>query len=109
MPKPQPRNTYRLFTPPSAVAVMQLQSDANDVPDINVLLAAIDEVRDDVFDDVLASQTPIMQSPTQPIIAATTQFSPSLQRLKPMNLFCRSNERKNKYHQQRNGQVLAKK
>ena len=62
--------------PPSAVAVTQSQSDANDAPGFNVLLAAIDERHDDVFDDVLASQTPITQSPTQPIIAAATQSSP---------------------------------
>ena len=45
--------------PPSALAVTQPKSEAENTPCINVLLAAIEEAHNDLFDDVLVSQTPI--------------------------------------------------
>ena len=77
-PNPIQSNADYLYTPPNAVAVTQSQSEVEDVPGINVLLSAIDEVHDDVFDETLLAQKPIIESPSQPILAAATQSSPSL-------------------------------
>ena len=40
-----------------------------------------------VYDETLLAQTPIVESPTQPIIAAATQSSPELISLPPTDLF----------------------
>ena len=62
--------------PSSAVAVTQLQSEYDNSMGAKVLLAPSQRMHEEIYDETLLVQTPNIQSPTQPIIAATTQASP---------------------------------
>ena len=95
--------------PPSAVAVTQTQSEYDNSMGADVLLAASQMMHDEVFDETLLAQTPIIQSPTQPIIAAVTQPSPEGVRATPINLFNRIADRKRSYQKESNGEGLQKK
>ena len=68
-----------IHPPPSAAVITQTQSDHPEAPGFDALLAASsDAPEDDLFDETLMSQTPVIQSSSsQPIIPAATQLSPS--------------------------------
>ena len=46
------------------------------VPGFHALLSVTQQAYEDIFDDALASQTPVIPSPTQPIVPVVTQHSP---------------------------------
>ena len=73
--------------PSSAVAVTQTQSEYDYSMGAEVLLAASQRMHEEVYDETLLVQTPNIQSPTQPIIAATTQPSSKVVCLTAINLF----------------------
>ena len=96
--------------PPSAVVVTQTQSDHPEAPGFDALLAASHAPEDDLFDETLMAQMPIIHSPTQPIIPAATQDSPSIARPTPTNLIQHMDNRKRNYQKGANGgESLAKK
>ena len=96
--------------PPSAAVITQTQSGHPEVPGFNALLAASDVPEDDLFDETLMAQTPIIHSPSQPIIPAATQDSPSIARPTPTNLIEHMDNRKRNYLKDANGgEALAKK
>ena len=94
---------------PSAVALTQIQSDHETSIGIDLLLAASEMAHDEVYDETLLTQTPIVESPFQPIIAAVTQSSPELARLAPTNLFGAIDDSKHSYMKDSNGQAFQKK
>ena len=83
--------------PPSAAVIAQTQSDHPEAPGFNVFLAASDLPEDDLFDETLMAQTPIIHSPSQPIIPAATQHSPSIACPTPTNLIEHMDNRKQNY------------
>ena len=94
--------------PSSAVAVTQMQSDYDNSMSADVLLAASQMMHDEVYDETLLAQTPNIESPTQPIIAAATKPSPKGVSPTPINLFNRIADRKWSYQKESNGEGLQK-
>ena len=87
----------------------QTQSEHDNSIDIDVLLAAGEMIHDEVYDETLLAQTPIVESPTQPIIAAATQSSPELICLPPKDLFGAITDCKRSYMKDTNGEAVQKK
>ena len=95
--------------PPSAVAVTQTQSEHDNSIGIDVLLTASKMTHDKVYDETLLAQTPIVESPTQPIIAAATQSSPELICLPPTDVFGAIADCKCSYMKDSDGEAFQKK
>ena len=95
--------------PPSAAVITQTQSDHPEAPSFNSLLAASDQPEDDLFDETLMAQMPIIHSPSQPIMPAATQHSPLIACPIPTNLIEHMDNRKQNYQKDANCQALAKK
>ena len=90
--------------PSSVVAVTQTQLEYDNSMGADVLLAASQKMHDEVYNETLLAQTPNIQSPTQPIIAAATQPSPEGVRLTLINLFNCIADRKWSYQKESNGE-----
>ena len=65
--------------PASAAVITQTQSDSPPAPGNEALLSASEIAHLDVHNDTLAVQTPVINSPSQPLIQAPTQLSPTLE------------------------------
>ena len=96
--------------PNSAVVVSQTQTETPPESRFEALLAATQDSLSDLHDDdALLSQTPMILSPTQPIIPAATQSSPDTIQINGTNLFGRLEVQKWNYCHDANKRRLAKK
>ena len=94
--------------PNSAAVVSQTQTETLPESRFEALLAATQDSLSDLHDDALLSQMPIISSPTQPIILATTQASPDTIHINGTNLFGHLDVIKCNYCHDSNKQRLAK-
>ena len=73
--------------PPSAAVVSQIQDNTPSLTGFEALLSVTQQAYDDIFDETLAFQTPVIPLPTQPIVPAATQHSPIYSHMTGTNLF----------------------
>ena len=90
--------------PNSATVVSQTQTEIPPESIFEALLAATQHSLSDLHDDALLSQTPMISSPTQPIIPAATQASPDTIQINGTNLFGCLEVRKRNYRHDANKQ-----
>jgi len=106
-PSTTPHNTASV--PPTAAVVSQTQADIPSTPGFDALVSVSQQAYDDIFDETLASQTPVIPSPTQPIIPAATQTSPERTRFTGTALFGRLQDRKRTFCRDTSKKRFAKK
>ena len=83
--------------PPSALVVSQTQVDTMPLSGFEALLSVTQQAYEDIFDETLASQTPTIPLPTQPIIPVATQHSPIHTPMTRTNLFSHHDNQKRSF------------